>query len=77
MLLLGSDVTKGKTGMPNISTGLIGRMRLPTYKGNPTELQEWLMNIQKKQVIYRLSDNELVLLAFERPKKAVEENHFD
>lgn len=44
---------------------LIGGMRLPTYKGNSTNLQEWLMNIQKKQVIYGLSDSKLVLLAFE------------
>lgn len=49
----GLDVIEGETGMPKISAGfqgLIGGMRLPTYKGNLIELQEWLMNIQKKQV---------------------------
>lgn len=62
----GSDVTEGEPGMPEISVrfrGLIGG--LPIYKGNLTELQEWLMNIQKKQIVYGLSDSQLVLLAFE------------
>ena len=44
---------------------LIGGMRLPSFKGDPTELQEWIQSIQKKQVIYGLSDQEMVLLAYE------------
>ena len=39
-------------------------MRLPSFKGDPTELQEWIQSIQKKQ-IYGLSDQEMVLLAYE------------
>ena len=45
---------------------LIGGMRLPSFKGDPTELQEWIQSIQKKQVIYGLSDHqEMVLLVYE------------
>ena len=44
---------------------MIEGMRLPSFKGDPTELQEWIQSIQKKQVIYGLSDQEMVLLAYE------------
>ena len=67
---MGSDITddQGEGGIPKIMMGfrrLTGGMRLPSFKGNPTELQEWILSIQKEQVIYGLSDQEMVLLAYE------------
>ena len=65
MSVAGSDITvdQGKIAMG--FRKLIGGMRLPLVKGDPTELQEWIQSIQKKQVIYGLSDREIVLLAYE------------
>ena len=70
MSVAGSDITDdmGEGGTPGVTMGfrsLIGHMRLPSFKGDPTELQEWILSIQKKQVIYGLSDQEMVLLAYE------------
>ena len=57
MSVVGSDITvnQGEGVVPKITMGfcrLIGGTRLPSYKGDPTELQEWILSIQKKQVIY-------------------------
>ena len=38
---------------------------MPSFKGDPTELQEWIQSISKKQVIYSFSDQEMVLLTYE------------
>ena len=70
MSVAGSDITvdQEEGGIPEITMRfrrLIGGMRLLSFKGNPTELQEWIQSIQKKQVIYGLSDQEMVLLAYE------------
>ena len=59
--------SSGRRGIPEITMGfckLIGGMRLPSFQSDLTELQEWILSIQKKQVIYGLSDQEMVLLAY-------------
>ena len=53
--------------VPEVTMGfrrLIGGMGLLSFRGDPTELQEWILSSQKKQVIYGLSDQEIVLLAY-------------
>ena len=40
-------------------------MRLPSFKGDQTEPLGWILSTKKKQVIYGLSDQEMVLLAYE------------
>ena len=72
MSVAGSDITdnQGEVGVPVITMRfrrLIGGMRLPSFKGDPTEQQEWILSIQKKQVVYGLSDQEIVLLTYEAP----------
>ena len=69
MSVAGQDITddQGEGGIPKLTMGicrLIGGMRLPSFKGNPTELQEWIQSIQKKQVIYDLSDQDMVLFEY-------------
>ena len=65
MSIAGSDITVNQGEMSMGFRGLVGGMRLPSFKGEPTELQEWIQSIQKKQVIYGLSGQEMVLLAYE------------
>lgn len=70
MNVAGSNTTddQGEAGVPEIAMGfrrLIGSMRLPSFRGDKTELQEWILSIQKKQVMYGLPDQEMVLLAYE------------
>ena len=65
MSIAGSDITVDQGEIAMGFRGLIGGMRLPSFKSDPTELQEWIQTIQKKQVIYGLSDQEMVLLAYE------------
>ena len=65
MSVAGSDNTVDQGEITIGFLGLIGGMRLPSFKGDSTELQEWIQSIQKKEVIYGLSDQEMVLLVYE------------
>ena len=65
MSVAGSDITVDQGEIAMAFRKLIGGMRLPLFKGDPTERQKWIQSIQKKQVIYGLSDQEMVLLAYE------------
>ena len=47
------------------SRSLLGGMKLPTYQGNPAEFHNWLVAVQKKQLMYGLTDREMVLLVYE------------
>lgn len=38
--------------------------RVPTFGGNPKEVKDWLVSIEKGQLIYELSDRETVYVAF-------------
>ena len=51
MSVVGSNITVDQGEFKMGFHGLIGGMRLPSFKDNPTELQEWIQSIQKKQVI--------------------------
>ena len=74
MSVAGTDITDDQGEIAMGFRGLIGSMRLPSLKGDPTELQEWIQSIQKKQVIYGLSEQEMVLLAHEEAAGPVSKN---
>lgn len=61
MSVAGSDITDDQ-GEAMGFCRLIGGMRLSSFRGDPKELQEWILSIQKKQVIYGLSDQMFLLL---------------
>ena len=65
MSAAGSDIPVDQGEIAMGFPKLIRCMKLPSFKCDPTELQEWIQSIQKKQVIYGLSDQEMVLLAYE------------
>ena len=68
MSITGSNSTEGEVMAPEVTTtfrGLLSRMKLPNYQGNPAEFHDWLIVVQKKQLVYRLMDRKMVQLAYE------------
>lgn len=68
MSIAGSDSMEGKAMVLEIMVAfrsLLGEMKLPFYWGNPAEFHDWLVTVQKKQLLYGLTDQEMLLLAYE------------
>ena len=41
-------------------------IKLKTFSGDPSILEDWMETLQKKWIIYGLTDEKLVLLAFDK-----------
>ena len=39
--------------------------KIPIFTGRPTDLKPWLVALEKKQRIYKLTDSELINLAYD------------
>ena len=44
---------------------LLLNVRIPFFKGESLKLNEWLKAIQKKKLVYGLTEREMISLAFE------------
>lgn len=53
--------------------GLLGGPRVQVYKGDLGELKNWITAIEKKQLIYELSEVETALLAYDAAERLVSE----
>ena len=49
---------------------LLLNIRIKPFGGDPLELNEWMKVIEKKKLIYGLTDKEIILLAFETAIRA-------
>lgn len=59
----GSEVNR-----PQVSDkfkGLLEGPRVQVYKGDPGELKNWIIAIEKKQLIYKLAGVEAALVAYD------------
>ena len=72
---VGSDATgvMEETHIEGVSkqfVSLLLNIRIKPFGGDPLELNEWMKAIDKKKLIYGLTDKEIILLAFETAIRA-------
>ena len=57
-------------GVSKQFVSLLLNIRIKPFGGDPLELNEWMKAIEKKKLIYGLTDREIILLAFETAIRA-------
>ena len=67
---MGSDATGvvEETQLEGVSkqfVSLLLNIRIKPFRGDPLNLNEWIKAIEKKRLVYGLTDKEIILLAFE------------